>query len=204
MKRSAYPKGNLQKGIVLIVALVMLIIMSILGITSVRTVALEEKMSGAAYDRSVAMQAAEAALRAGEQDAASKINMNIPSNVPLPSANTPNIVNGFVATPYSGAYNWMMDGANWSSDAGNTETRALDASVALGAAAGAQPRYLIEYRGIAACKPDLQKETAISNDDCRQNPGAPACNCHLFRITARSNPAGGRAEVFLQSEFTAL
>lgn len=199
MKQSTPPNIKTQRGVVLLVALIMLIIMSILGITSVRTVALEEKMSGAAYDRSIAMQAAEAALLAGEQDAKNKTNIVIPDPLPAISANPPTVNNGFVSTPSSRADNWMVDGVDWTS---NAQTRTLNSSVNLGSTTGAQPRYLIEYRGLAACKPDLSKEKAIDNDECRSNPNAPACNCHLFRITARSQPAAGRAEVFLQSQYT--
>lgn len=52
-----------QQGFSLIVVLVLLIVMSILGIAVLRSSAMQERMSANMRDRSLAMQAAEAALR---------------------------------------------------------------------------------------------------------------------------------------------
>lgn len=56
-----------QRGAALFVSLMMLILVSILGVTGVRLVSLEERMAGNSYDRNIAFQVAEAALRAGEK-----------------------------------------------------------------------------------------------------------------------------------------
>lgn len=69
-----------QRGMALITALVLLVIMTLLGITGVRTAVLEEKMSAASYDRNLAFQAAEAALRDGEayvDGVASTVNYDV-------------------------------------------------------------------------------------------------------------------------------
>ena len=55
-----------QNGAALIVALVLLVVVTLLGVTGLRNVTLEEKMAAATYDRSLAFQAAETALRAVE------------------------------------------------------------------------------------------------------------------------------------------
>ena len=55
-----------QRGVVLIMALVFLVILTILGITAMSTTSLEEKMAGNARDRNLAFQAAETALLCGE------------------------------------------------------------------------------------------------------------------------------------------
>ena len=52
-----------QQGFSLIVVLVLLIVMSILGIAVLRSSAMQERMSANLRDRSLAMQAAESALR---------------------------------------------------------------------------------------------------------------------------------------------
>ncbi len=63
----AYPPNIAsQKGVVLIVALVILMAMTIISISSMSTSTLEEKMSSNLKDREIAFQAAEAALRFGE------------------------------------------------------------------------------------------------------------------------------------------
>ena len=56
-----------QRGAALFVSLMMLILVTILGVTGVRLVSLEERMAGNSYDRNIAFQVAEAALRAGEK-----------------------------------------------------------------------------------------------------------------------------------------
>lgn len=55
-----------QTGAALIVALVMLLISTMIGMASIHSTTLSERMTANLYDRSLAYQAAEAALRAGE------------------------------------------------------------------------------------------------------------------------------------------
>jgi len=55
-----------QHGMALIVSLIMLLLMTLLSISSMRTTILEEKIAGNYKDRNTAFQAAEAGLRAGE------------------------------------------------------------------------------------------------------------------------------------------
>ncbi len=54
--------ASAQRGATLIVALVILAVVTLLGVTSIRSSSLELKMAASARDRSVAFQAAEAAL----------------------------------------------------------------------------------------------------------------------------------------------
>ncbi|MDW3094945.1 MAG: PilX N-terminal domain-containing pilus assembly protein [Gammaproteobacteria bacterium] len=60
-------KSN-QNGAVLVISLIILLVMTVLGVTSLRSATMEEKMSGNTFDRQLAFQAAEAALRSGERD----------------------------------------------------------------------------------------------------------------------------------------
>lgn len=55
-----------QQGIALVIALVLLVIMTLVGLGAMRSVTLEERMTGQTFDRSVSFQAAEAALKQGE------------------------------------------------------------------------------------------------------------------------------------------
>ncbi|MBL4851071.1 MAG: hypothetical protein JKY90_02145 [Gammaproteobacteria bacterium] len=55
-----------QKGAVLVVSLLMLLVLTLLGISSMNHSSLEEKMAHATLDRNVALQSAEAALREAE------------------------------------------------------------------------------------------------------------------------------------------
>ncbi|MFV3306618.1 PilX N-terminal domain-containing pilus assembly protein [Pseudomonas sp. NY15181] len=55
-----------QQGAVLVVALIMLLLLTIIGISSMRSTTLQERMAGNLRDESHALQAAEAAIRQGE------------------------------------------------------------------------------------------------------------------------------------------
>jgi len=55
-----------EGGIALVVALVFLLVLTILGVTAMQTATLQERMAGNARDRTLALQAAEFALRDAE------------------------------------------------------------------------------------------------------------------------------------------
>ena len=55
-----------QRGALLIVALVMVLLIAIVGMAAIRGTGLQEAMSGNMRDRNIAFQAAESALRSGE------------------------------------------------------------------------------------------------------------------------------------------
>ncbi|MBI4755011.1 MAG: pilus assembly protein [Betaproteobacteria bacterium] len=64
----ARARAEPQRGAALLIALVFLVILTLLGLAAMRTSGLEERMAGNLRDRSIAFQAAEAALRYAEQD----------------------------------------------------------------------------------------------------------------------------------------
>jgi type IV pilus assembly protein PilX len=64
MKRFNSPRK--QKGVTLVMGIVVLVVLGALGITALRSVIAEERMLANAYDRNVAFQAAEAALLEAE------------------------------------------------------------------------------------------------------------------------------------------
>lgn len=55
-----------QAGAVLIISLIMLLLMTIIGISSTQSTGLEEKMAGNVRDKNIAFQAAESALKVAE------------------------------------------------------------------------------------------------------------------------------------------
>jgi type IV pilus assembly protein PilX len=65
MKAMRYCPLARQSGAVLITGLIILLVMTIIGVSSMQTVILEEKMAGNLRDRNVAFQAAEAGLQMG-------------------------------------------------------------------------------------------------------------------------------------------
>jgi len=57
-----------QRGVALLVALVFLVVLTILGLATMRGTTLQERMAGGSRDYNIALQAAEAALRDAEAD----------------------------------------------------------------------------------------------------------------------------------------
>lgn len=66
MKQLSSPKT--QNGVVLIIALVMLLLVTMIGVSSMRSTGIQENMAGNLRESTLSFQAAEAALRTGEQD----------------------------------------------------------------------------------------------------------------------------------------
>ncbi len=66
----SFPTGSKtprrQRGTILFVSLIILLLLTILGVTSMSSVTMEERMAGNLRDGHMAIQASEAALRSGE------------------------------------------------------------------------------------------------------------------------------------------
>ena len=67
MKNGTFSHSQ-QRGAVLLVALIMLLLLTVLGAAAMRDTNLQERMAGNMRDQSLAFQAAEAALRFAEQE----------------------------------------------------------------------------------------------------------------------------------------
>jgi type IV pilus assembly protein PilX len=62
------PPGYREAGVTLVISLLFLLLLTILGVTSMNTSTLQEKMAGNLRDQDTALQAAESALRSGEDE----------------------------------------------------------------------------------------------------------------------------------------
>lgn len=65
-----------QSGAALLMGLVLLLIMTLLGISSMRNTTLQERMAGALHEQNLALQAAESALRAGEEALSTNVTLD--------------------------------------------------------------------------------------------------------------------------------
>lgn len=175
--------GDSQKGAALLVALIMLLISTMIGLASIRGTTLNEKMSSNMYDRSLSYQAAESALRAAE----AALESNQALGVDCTSINNacPPIPVSTFNTTNAGA--WTDVGASYLV---NDE---LMSSV---------PQFYIEKMGEVGGTDELDLASSANCANyagCDQTPPTAA----QFRITARSgNPgdpdADGRSVVALQ------
>lgn len=166
---------NRERGVALIISLVLLLVMTILGLAGVRSIGSQERMVAQTYDRTIAFQAAESALRGAE--------ILIESVQSEPAAGTS------CASSTVGVNTVMVCGApvvtatpRWLDSSFNSWTPA----VAVGTGTFAiTPEYFIEYLG---------KTFA-----CGFDPVNDPATCKRYRITVRSKPGNGRAAVTLQS-----
>ena len=168
-----YPPSKRQQGVALIVALIMVVIMSLLGLAGVRMIFQEERMVSYSYDRTLTFQAAEAALREAENG----IVQVKPE--PLTGACS-SFTSGIYAVqacppPTAGAATprWLDSTFTGWANATTVGTGTLAIT----------PRYFVEYLG--------------SGFPCGLDPSAPPV-CKRYRVTARAG-GSGRAEVMVQS-----
>ena len=113
-------RRHAQRGATLIVTLVMLVLITLVGVSAVRSSTIDEKMAGNTRDRDRALQAAEAAIR---QCLTQLKNTTYGGTKLAPSA-------------YNAAPNWE---ANWT-DSNSTEVT-VDTKLA------SQPRCMVEELG---------------------------------------------------------
>lgn len=159
---------NRSKGIALVVALLLLLVTSLLALAGLRGTTLQEHMSGNLYARGLAFQAAESALRSGE-DAVKNTPQNFKSNKCVdtdPPPTTPSWTDTNVSL-----WTWL---------------------------ANRKPQYKVENLGRgpgwgneAEC--DGGSDAFQYGSRCGELPEA----CY-YRITGRSPPDDGRADVQLE------
>lgn len=167
------PGCQRQRGVALFVVLMLLLVITLLGLSSLRGTVMEERMSANMFDRSLGFQGAESALREAEARVAlSATRAAFPAN---------HCTAGLCATQNSELVErWLDPGFNgW-----------FNASSAVAPAASGPPQYIIELIGSGNNWPGCD----------RVEPRDPLCESPRYRITARSGAAGtDRAQVILQS-----
>lgn len=186
LRPTPFARQRQQRGAALIISLILLVLITMVGVASLRNVVLEEKMASNFYDRSLAFQAAEAGLRAGEAVAVAQASTTprhaqaLALAVPTSSAQCATSCSGGLCSA-PGVHcdeRWAIsDFPGWTDATG----------VTLNAQAGAAPQYFVEFLG----------------NDFPCDPEQPTLNnsCARYRVTARSQTGADRAEVILQSVF---
>lgn len=195
MRPLRYSSLRRQSGMTLIVGLIVLLLLTIIGISGMKITSLEGKMAGNDRDQSLAFQAAETALRAGEIQAkalydAGKLDYFCDGTAG--SGNAGDDQNGLFYNPKINDGNCLpctagvgaectipnpMNTANWAS---NVSSVPIPAANLL---SGTSARYFISY------------------DYFYRNKGADkTMDSYYFTITARGVGAQG-SEVVLRSHF---
>lgn len=165
---------NKQSGSALIVSLVILVVMTLIGITAMGSSSLQERMAGNSRDTALAFQAAEAALRNGE---------SFFINNAIPALN----VDPFL---FNGSNPGLYDRGNMPDvSAAATWTNSLPAGVITGVST--QPRYIIE-------RVMTQPVDSLNVTDPYADP--PQVRTWA-RVTARAEGGTTNTQVMLQSYF---
>ncbi|RZL14979.1 MAG: hypothetical protein EOO89_15280 [Pedobacter sp.] len=171
-----------QRGVVLIIGLIMLLLLTVIGMAAVRGTSMQEQMAGNMRDHNLAFQSAEAALRAGEE---------VLNGVSLPSFS--GTVTGYYtdlnqASPYHPRPNtWTA--ANW-----NAWSVQLAANTISQIAVNQQPRYVIERLSVPASS---FNQGSCIDFECKAKVPDPI----YYRITSRGIGGTTDSEVMVQSTF---
>lgn len=191
-----------QRGATLLIALVMLVVMTLLGLASIRSTSMQERMGANLYDRSLAFQAVESALR--EAEARISINTAVtnssglycpPNGVPPscaapgPSA-TESATESETPSASSATYveRWKDPTTTWASATTWWGSVDDDMKTRLGGT-NRQPQYIIEYMGMSE-----------DGTGCGQR-GDTSCRGPRYRVTARMPPIDGLPNVVLQTNY---
>lgn len=174
------------KGSILLVSLVLLLVMTVAGLTGVKMATLDEKVSGNYQDQQMAFYAAEAALKEAEQF--------IANNQFTLAHFTASCADGFcfsgsdsddVGSCDPGMAQPWQTGALWSTDDQHRTTSVSISGIS------AQAKYIIEFRCYIA------KESSGPLPD----PANRRDWAEFFRITALASGGSGDSRVMLQSSY---
>jgi len=162
-----------QRGATLAVTLVILLLLTLLGVSAMHNTTMEERMAGNSRDREMSFQAAEAALRAGER---------LLESVTLPAFDGSD---GLYTESVPGTTPRWRTASTW----GASSTSVIDYSYGSGIdGIAAEPQYYLEEMP-AAAEPGGSLEA-----------GVPLASSY-YRVTARAVGGTGAAVVILQSTY---
>ncbi len=192
------PNARKQYGAALPVALAMLLISTIIGLASIRSTTEQAKMSSNMYDRSLAHQAAEAALQEAERAIAKltlndkkKIGKNCLSQDDIVRLGTNEQVAGTCPSIPISTFTEDID-TNWTA----VPLVPTDKDKAF-LTAGLAPQYYIERMG-------LVKPVRYSDNDNAYNSDFSQEPLLLYRVTARSGaPSSNNSRSIIALQITA-
>jgi type IV pilus assembly protein PilX len=168
-----------QRGVALFISLVLLLVLTIIGVSAVQTTSMEERMARNTHDSVLAFEAAEVALRTGE----TFLRNNVNSTALFPAGGNNGL---WKASDYAQTERWdqanIWTGANSVVVPGNVITGVAE-----------QPRYIIEWvASVQRTDNPYQQGSSYS---------ALFDRIEIFRITARGVGGTTNARVLLQSTF---
>ena len=181
-----------QRGVALFMSLIMLLIITVLGLSSVQTTTLQERMARNAKDSNLAFLAAESALRTAEDQIESWTSVTDRFGID-PKAASPRLC---IASPeasaglyyeldYNCQPNWEQ--IDWFSGSGYVTTDAVPGSAS-------PPKYIIEHVKTISAFEDRLNLTNIGED-------LGAGRVQIFRVTAFGTGGTDTARAMIQSTY---
>jgi type IV pilus assembly protein PilX len=165
---------NRQAGVTLVVSLVLLIAMTLLGVTSIQTTRTEIAMAGNLREAGLTFNAAEAGLRFGESFVKDSISTTV------------------YADPTIGLYAEAAEDPDYSDY--TIWTASQDAAFSL-AYVAEDPKFIIRYLG------DRSQNEAAKINIAGYGTAQPGITVSNFRITARGTGQSGNVRRFIQSYY---
>jgi type IV pilus assembly protein PilX len=192
-KQQGLPGSKKQRGSVLAISLVILLILTVLGVNSMSALTLEERMASHARQSMVASQAAEIAARAAETWLANAAYVNA-SNISQFWAGTAGLYSRYdvINAPVLDVF----DDGDWD-DTNSVEVAgvaAIDPDGPKTQSLAQNPRYMIEYLGRVS-------EDASQDSLDIVNSQQPDVRDYAFRITAVGWGENTNARYLVQSTF---
>lgn len=168
---SKTPLRSAQRGVVLVISLLLLLVLTLIGIAATRSTAMEERMTANQRDQDVAFQAAEAALRDGE------------SALQGATAGQFNNTNGLYDSTSTVLYS---DPNVWDS----SQTNSIAYSGTLSPQPSSPPRYyIVETNSTAA-----STGQSLAAD-------APSTAATIYSVIARGIGLSGNTVVYLETDY---
>ncbi len=177
-----------QSGVALMMSLVILLIMSILGASSMQGSIMQERMSTASRESALALEAAEAGLREAEAILGNLTNMNNFGN-----ADGTGNANGWYHIGYAPP---VFDDGTWD-NAGN--------EVLVGNAVdGITPRYFIEYRGLVSlnvggAEGSVRNLNYQGRGDAAGGSSSLSGDAETVRVVVMANGPSGQSRKMIES-----
>jgi type IV pilus assembly protein PilX len=183
------PGNTRQRGVALVTALMLLIVITLLGLAAVRGTGILQKLTGNFYDREMAFQAAEAAMQAASQQ--------ISAGTAVVARNCGTGATACYSNPFNDG---TLPSGSIQSVATGTGTGQFT-QVASTFNTGSAPQYVIENMGAWI---DPSSDTGVNHTANASNygGGGGTTTSTYYRVTARSGDptvVNDRAVVYLQA-----
>ncbi len=175
-----------ERGVALVMAMAFLLVLTLIGVTTMSTTSLQEKMAGNAQDKHVAFQAAESALRVGEN----LVRTATPAETDFTLTGT----NPGLFLPAGGGDLPAWELVNWAGCTVPGDGLCVPDDIS---GVKTQPTYIIEFLG------PVQGTTRRSRSTVGgfEPPAAAAVQSNMYRITARGTGGTDNAVARVQSVY---